>query len=148
MIPFILAAVGGYLIGDSMKESQTFADGGETKSDLLKKMAEEIDSKRTNIRLKIATIIGVDKTLMYLDYDYTVSPFKLIETAVLRGFITIDEINEEVWNAAVEEANQIDESYRDSGEGIGSSDMNAFVSRMLNNAGIKIIVVNNRYERA
>jgi len=31
MIPFILAAVGGYLIGDSMKDSQTFADGGEVR---------------------------------------------------------------------------------------------------------------------
>ena len=30
MIPFLLAALGGYLIGDSMKDSQTFADGGET----------------------------------------------------------------------------------------------------------------------
>ena len=28
MIPFILAAVGGYLIGDSMKDSNTFAKGG------------------------------------------------------------------------------------------------------------------------
>jgi len=29
MIPYLLAAVGGYLIGDSMKEeSQTFAEGG------------------------------------------------------------------------------------------------------------------------
>lgn len=28
MIPFILAAVGGYLIGDSMKDSQKFAEGG------------------------------------------------------------------------------------------------------------------------
>jgi hypothetical protein len=28
MIPYLLAAVGGYLIGDSMKDSQTFADGG------------------------------------------------------------------------------------------------------------------------
>ena len=28
MIPFILAAVGGYLIGDSMKDSEKFADGG------------------------------------------------------------------------------------------------------------------------
>jgi len=28
MIPFILAAVGGYLIGDSMKDNQTFAKGG------------------------------------------------------------------------------------------------------------------------
>jgi polyhydroxyalkanoate synthesis regulator phasin len=30
MIPYLLAAVGGYLIGDSMKNNQTFADGGET----------------------------------------------------------------------------------------------------------------------
>ena len=30
MIPFILAAIGGYLIGDSMKDSQKFADGGGT----------------------------------------------------------------------------------------------------------------------
>jgi len=28
MIPYLLAAVGGYLLGDSMKDSQTFADGG------------------------------------------------------------------------------------------------------------------------
>ena len=28
MIPYLLAVVGGYLIGDSMKDSQTFADGG------------------------------------------------------------------------------------------------------------------------
>ena len=33
MIPYLLAAVGGYLLGDSMKESQTFADGGETEWD-------------------------------------------------------------------------------------------------------------------
>jgi hypothetical protein len=30
MIPFLLASVGGYLIGNSMKESQTFAKGGKT----------------------------------------------------------------------------------------------------------------------
>jgi len=29
MIPYLLAAVGGYLLGDSMKESQSFADGGD-----------------------------------------------------------------------------------------------------------------------
>ena len=28
MIPYLLAAVGGYLIGDSMKESERFAKGG------------------------------------------------------------------------------------------------------------------------
>ena len=30
MIPYLLAAVGGYLLGDSMKENQTFAKGGKT----------------------------------------------------------------------------------------------------------------------
>ena len=33
MIPYILAAIGGYLIGDSMKERKTFADGGITDDD-------------------------------------------------------------------------------------------------------------------
>jgi len=29
MIPFLLTIVGGYLIGDSIKDSQTFAKGGK-----------------------------------------------------------------------------------------------------------------------
>ncbi len=32
MLPFILAAVGGYFIGDSMNDKQVFADGGKIKS--------------------------------------------------------------------------------------------------------------------
>jgi hypothetical protein len=30
MIPYLLAVLGGYLLGDSMKDSQTFSDGGKT----------------------------------------------------------------------------------------------------------------------
>ena len=147
MIPFILTIVGGYLIGDSMKESGSdalkFSDGGD-----LSKRYEEIESQRMNTRLKIATIIGVDKALRYLEKDYSVSPFSLIQSAVTKGFITIDEINQDVWDAAVSEAEDIDETYKDSGQGISSSDINAFIYHMLNNAGIKIVVVDNRYERA
>jgi hypothetical protein len=36
MIPYLLAAVGGYLLGDSMKDSQTFSDGGGVRLDLNK----------------------------------------------------------------------------------------------------------------
>jgi hypothetical protein len=145
MIPFILAAVGGYLVAEGTKDKQIFANGGMTPE--LQKRLDEMESSRMNIRLKIATIIGVDNALKYLNIDYVVSPFRLIEAAVLKGFITIDEINQDVWESALQEAKDIDERYRDSGEGIGSSDMNAFVSNMLNDAGIKIVVVNNRYQR-
>jgi hypothetical protein len=36
MIPYLLAAVGGYLLGDSMKDSQSFAKGGGIKSFMYK----------------------------------------------------------------------------------------------------------------
>jgi hypothetical protein len=233
MIPYILAAVGGYLIGDSLKGKQ-FAKGGnietirrfnrheqmdsQTRDEILdtinalrdfqiisnerkynllenalyglydgydysqtgmfnekieelkkdninlseriKKIYEKIGNYNFNtmadggmvdqnqrIRFRIAYVIGVDKALKYLDKDYVVSPFHLIEAAVRKGFITIEEIDENLWNEAVSEAEDIEESYRDSGQGIGSSDMNAFISRMLNSAGIKIGVIDNKYQR-
>ena len=40
MIPFLLASVGGYLIGNSIKESQTFAKGGKTKKFTTKQIVE------------------------------------------------------------------------------------------------------------
>jgi hypothetical protein len=127
MLPYLFAALGGYLIGDSINKQ--YADGGLI------------------VRSRIASIIGIDKALKYLDKDYVVSPFSLIESAVRKGFITIDEINKNLWDEAVIEAEDIEESYRDSGHGIGSSDMNAFISRMLNAAGIKVGVIDNKYTR-
>jgi hypothetical protein len=127
---------------EDYESDEEYADGGKL-SDIYKQM----DDKRTKIRLKIATIVGLDNALEYLNRDFVVSPFKLIEKAVNVGFLTIDEIDKNLWDAAIEEADDIDSDYRDSGEGIGSSDMNAFVSRMLKSAGINIEVVNNRYQR-
>ena len=142
----MLAAVGGYLIGDSLKSNQ-FANGGMTGDVSHIKDSSPINLKVVlppkTIRFKIASIIGVDKALKYLGKDYVVSPFYLIEAAVRKGFITIEEIDENLWNEAVSEAEDID----DSGKGIGSSDMNAFISRMLNSAGIKVGVIDNKYTR-
>ena len=42
MIPYLLAAVGGYLLGDSMKESQTFADGGDVDYNSISSLEDEL----------------------------------------------------------------------------------------------------------
>jgi hypothetical protein len=63
MIPYLLAVVGGYLLGDSMKDSQTFAEGGDIDDDeeiideasLLRKaynQEEDIDMMGTEITAK------------------------------------------------------------------------------------------------
>jgi hypothetical protein len=127
-----------------LAKDKKYADGGQTDWAAMRK---EIDDRNMTIRFKIASVIGIDKALDYINRDYVISPFRLIEAAVSKGFITIDEIDEKLWDAATYEADDIDSSYRDSGEGIGSSDMNAFVSYMLNDAGIKVGVVDGRYTR-
>jgi hypothetical protein len=116
-----------------------FADGGEVYEDLKKK------SMLT--KAKIVTVIGFDEAYKYFDREYVVSPFYLIQSAVLRGFITIDEINKDLWDSAVEESEDIQERYAGTEHGIGGSDMNAFIYSMLNGAGIKVGVVDNKYQR-
>jgi hypothetical protein len=123
--------------------SEAMEEGGKT----LESIRKEIDERNMKIRFKIALVIGLDKALKYLDMDYVISPFKLIEASVSKGFITIDEIDENIWRAARIEADEINDYYRGSDEGIGSSDINAFVSNMLNEAGIKVSVVDGRYTR-
>jgi len=126
------------------EEEFEYADGGQTDWAAMRK---EIDDRNMTIRFKIASIIGLDKAIEYLERDYVISPFRLIEAAVSKKFITIDEIDENLWDAARYEADDVDSYYRGSGEGIGSSDVNAFVSNMLNSAGIKVGVVDGRYTR-
>ena len=65
----------------------------------------------------------------------------------MRDIININEINEDLWDAAVSEANDIDRSYRDSGQGISSSDMGVFTRDMLSEVGIKFRLVGSKFER-
>jgi len=56
MIPFILAAVGGYLIGSSMNESMTMADGGTFKKKTnLRDVYDDLRYKVREIRLNEET---------------------------------------------------------------------------------------------
>lgn len=130
--------------GTIMPDSAHMANGGKVS---LEQMYEKFREQTMAVRLKIITLIGIDKASDYLNMDLVVNPFTLIESAVRKGFITIDEINKNVWDSAVSESYSIEDSYRDSGEGIGSSDMNAFISSMLNDAGIKVGVKDNTYQR-
>ena len=130
---------------EDYESDEKYADGGM--SDNMQEMYKQIENRNMTIRFKIASVIGVDNALEYLEKDYVVSPFRLIEGAVSKGLINIDDINDNLWNEAVLEAEDVDNTYRDSGEGIGGSDMNAFISNMLNSAGIKVGVVDNRYKR-
>ena len=108
---------------------------------------EKFEKTTMEVKFKVAIAIGIEDALYYLEKDFVVSPYRLIESAVNKGFIEVDEIDRNLWNSAVSEAEEIDERYKDSGQGIGSSDMNAFISSMLNDAGIKVKVVDGRYER-
>ena len=124
-----------------------YLDGRMEKGGSLEKMFEEMQNQNTNIRLKVISVVGIDEAHNIINKDLVVNPFSLIESAVRKGFITIDEIDRKIVNSAVQEAYDIDSSYRDSGQGISGSDMNAFISNMLNGAGIKVGVVNDRYTR-
>ena len=124
-----------------------YLDGRMEQGGSLEKMYEEMRNQSINVRMKIISVVGVDEAHYIIMKDYVINPFDLIESAVRKKFITIDEIDKNLVNSAVEEAEDIDNSYRDSGEGIGSSDMNAFISNMLNGAGIKVGVEDGSYKR-
>jgi hypothetical protein len=135
---------GGEVDDDDLIEDDDneYANGGS-----LEDIRNKYELNRMMVRSKVAVAIGIDNAMRYLDQDFVVSPYSLLEGAVNKGFIDAQEIDKNLWESALSEAYSIDDMYRDSGQGIGGSDMNAFISSMLNDAGIKIEVVNNRYER-
>lgn len=122
------------------------ADSKRNKFPMLER-GGEIEKQEKLINYKIASVIGIDETFKYLDMDFAVSPLQLIRGAVIRGFISVDEINRDLFDAALSESYYIDEIYKDSGQGIGSSDETAFIANMLRNAGIDVKVINGRWQR-
>jgi hypothetical protein len=110
-------------------------------------LLEKMQMQNMEVRMAVMKAVGMDRAIELLKSRLVVNPMNLLESAVRKEFITADEITKEVVASAEEEAYDIDDTYRDSGEGIGTSDMNCFIASMLNGAGIKFEVVNGRFER-
>ena len=124
------------------------ADGGEVDfSKKMEKMRSAYETLDMIVKSKIAMAIGIDNAISIMDTDYVVHPFHLIKGEVSSGLLEIDEINGDLVGSAIQEAGRIDEDYRDSGEGIGSSDITYFTKSMLRDAGYKTEFINHRLKR-
>lgn len=124
------------VIRDLMQFPKEYNNGGGV-SNSLEEMMKNNDRIRTAVKMKFALAIGIDKAIKILDRDWAVSPYNLLISAVLKGFITIDDIDKNLSDEAIIQAEDVDSRYKDSGEGIGSSDMNAFIRSMLRSANVE-----------
>ena len=99
------------------------------------------------VKARIASAIGIDDAIRIMGNDYAFHPFDLITSAVRSGLLELDEINRDLVYSALMEAENVTEDYRDSGQGIGSSDMTYFTKNVLDGAGYKTGFINNRLKR-
>lgn len=60
MLPFVLAAVGGYLIGNSIASKEKFSDGGTTQANDIKKLEDAV-KKEFNPEVKVAYLKKLHK---------------------------------------------------------------------------------------
>ncbi len=122
------------IISDEYAEGGRFGGG----NDFLKKW----DVIREQVRFAFAKVLGIDRAIDILDRKYGVSPYNLVERAVYSDLLLINEIDEDLIDSAINEAedsNQMEE--------IGSSDQTYLIKYMLDGAGLKTDFVNNRLER-
>jgi hypothetical protein len=125
-----------------------YADGGEV--DFIERMAKmrsAYENLNMIVKSKIAMAVGIDRAISIMENDYSIDPFGLITSAVRGGLLELDEINKDLVNEAVYEAENVTDDYRDSGQGISGSDMTAFTKNVLDGAGYKTGFINNRLER-
>jgi hypothetical protein len=103
-----------------------FADGGMQNQPLI-----------IQLHTKIAEELGMGMAEKFISRDYRrkrgIGAVRLLEMAIERGFISLDEVNSEIIYSAEEKAD--DSAYM---EEIGSSDTNIMIHSMLRNAGIEM----------
>jgi hypothetical protein len=134
--------------GGMMSDGGMMADGGEV--DFIERMAKmrsAYENLNMIVKSKIAMAVGIDRAISIMERDYSIDPFGLITSAVRGGLLELDEINKDLVNEAVYEAESVTDDYRDSGQGISGSDMTAFTKNVLDSAGYKTGFINNRLER-
>jgi hypothetical protein len=131
-----------------MAKGGMMSDGGEV--DFIERMAKmrsAYENLNMIVKSKIAMAVGIDRAINIMENDYSIDPFNLITSAVRGGLLELDEINKDLVNEAVYEAENVTDDYRDSGQGISGSDMTAFTKNVLDSAGYKTGFINNRLER-
>jgi hypothetical protein len=136
-----------YKLIDELNNTK-MADGGEV--DFIERMAKmrsAYENLNMIVKSKIAMAVGIDRAISIMENDYSIDPFGLIISAVRGGLLELDEINKDLVNEAVYEAENVTDDYRDSGQGISGSDMTAFTKNVLDSAGYKTDFINNRLER-
>ena len=67
MIPYLLAAVGGYLLGNSMKESQSYAHGGILDNADIEVEMESMNSN--TLVLEVEIYDGTKETKYFFEYS-------------------------------------------------------------------------------
>jgi hypothetical protein len=135
-------------IHDESGKEFFFADGGEVDfEERMAKMRSAYENLNMIVKSRIAMAIGIDRAISIMENDYSIDPFDLIISAVRGGLLELDEINKDLVNEAVYEAENVTDDYRDSGQGISGSDMTAFTKNVLDSAGYKTGFINNRLER-
>jgi hypothetical protein len=101
----------------------------------------------THMRISKAIFLAygnIDEAIEFKEYEPIsgVSPYRLVLSAVQKGWITPEEINKDLLNSAYETSSETEEA-----EEIGSSDMNHYVWSMLRDAGFDMKVANGKYIR-
>ena len=130
------------------KHGGMMADGGEVDfNERMAKMRNAYDNLEMIVKGKIASAVGIDEAIRIMENDYEIHPFDFITRAVRSGLLGLDEINRDLVFSALMEAENITEEYRDSGQGIGGSDMTYFTQNVLNSAGYKTGFINNTLKR-
>ena len=133
--------------GDSI-----YIDGNDTKEDLdwlfgNHKKGIYADGGSTGsgfdpVKVKVVIAVGLDRAIEFYDSEYPIRPYQLLERAVRGGYITLDEITEDVVDSAMETARDSEDM-----DEVGSSDFGAYLRDFLDEAGFKIGYVNGRLTR-
>lgn len=133
---------------NSFANGGMMADGGEVHfNENMERMRNSYDLVEMKVKGKIASSVGIDQAIELMSRDYSIDPIRMIVRAVSSGLLSLDEINKDLVNNAEYVAESVTNIYKDSGEGIGSSDMTYFTKEMLDGAGYKTDFINNRLTR-
>jgi len=109
------------IVSDNSGADQ-FAEGGEISYDKL----------TISLKSKLVQAYGINRAISYLEQNEPVSPFDLVRKAIVRGYMSIEDVGARIFATAEEVVSE----YADMEE-IGSSDYTFILKSFLEGCGIK-----------